>query len=74
MADGGHLSKGLTPLPTDKQWAKSFYGQREGAAYRNSTVSSDSQFEIVISGLASVILIVLSIVNLQFHCQFVPVS
>ena len=31
-------------------------------------------FKLVMGGLTSVILIVLSIVNLQFHCQFVPVS
>jgi len=74
VAEGGRLSKGLTPLPNDNQWAKNFYGQREGAPCRNSTVSSDSHFEIVFGGLASVILIVLSIVNLQFHGQFVPVS
>ena len=74
MEEGGHLSKGLTPLPTDNQWAKSFYGQREGAPCRNSTVSSDSHFEIVFGRLASVTVIVLSTVNLQFHGQFVPVS
>ena len=74
MAEGGDLSKGLTPLPTDNQWAKSFYGLRKGAPCRNSTVSSDSHFEIVFGRLASVTVIVLSTVNLQFHGQFVPVS
>ena len=43
-------------------------------ACRNSTVSSDSHFKLVISGLTSIILIVLGTVNLQFQGPCVPIS
>ena len=58
--------------------AKSFYRQREQrewAPCRNSTVSSDGHLEIlIISGLTSIILIVLSRVNHQFQGQVFPIS
>ena len=52
------MSKGQLPLPppphpADKEWARLFKGEgqgvyrlREGATYRNNTVSSDSLLEI----------------------------
>ena len=54
--------------------AKSFYRQREGPACRNSTVSFDSHLKIVLGSLTSGILIVLSIVKLQFQSWFDSVS
>ena len=32
--------------PVGNQWGKSFYRQKEGATWRNSTVSSDSHLQI----------------------------
>ena len=46
---------------------KSFYRQRKADTCRNSTGSSDSHVEIVLSGLTCVILIILCTVNLQFQ-------
>ena len=50
---GGHLSEGWL----SSHWqavGQSFYGQKEGAPCRNSTVSSDVIFRSVIGGLTSV--------------------
>ena len=69
------LTPSLPPPPPRQQSAgKSFYRRREGATCRNSTVSSDSHLEIGHCGLTSIILIVLSTVNLQFQGWFVPIS
>ena len=57
------------PTPsTDKQCTRAFIDEGRGSTCRNSTVSSDSHLEIdhVISSLTSIILIVSSIINLQF--------
>ena len=64
------------PPPHDNQWARAFIRRREGATRRNSTVSSDSPPEIghvVIGDPNSIILIVLSTVNLQFQGRFAPI-
>ena len=72
--EGRLVSKGQ--LLTDNQWERAFkqgisgvYGER--ATCRKSTSSSDSHVEISLIGI---IMIVLSIVNLQFQGQFVPKS
>ena len=52
----------------------SFYRLREGATFRKSTVTSHDPLKLVIGHLISVILIVLSTVNLQFQGQFVSIS
>ena len=70
-----------TPTPTcpNKQAVRAFYRQSVcvcvcvgGGAVtcRNSTVI----FKLVISGLISIILVVLGTVNLQFQGPFVPIS
>ena len=52
---------------------KSFYRWREGATWRNCTVSSVI-LKLIFGGLISIILIALSVVNLQFQGQFIPIS
>ena len=52
---------------------KKFYRWREGATCRNCTVSSVI-LKLICGGLISIILIALSIVNLQFQGQFIPIS
>ena len=44
------------------------------ATCRNSSVISNSHLQVVISGLPSIILVVLRTVNLQFCCVLVPIS
>ena len=41
---------------------------------QNSTVISNSHLQLVISGLTSIILVVLGTVNLQLWCVLVPIS
>ena len=55
---------------------ESFYRQSQGwgATCRNSSVISNSHLQLVISGLTSIILVVLRTVNLQFCCVLVPIS
>ena len=61
-AGGGHLSKSwLSPHP-QQSGDTSFYTQKEGAETAQSALSVT--FTLVIGGLTSVILIVLSTVNL----------
>ena len=65
---GRHLSKGrLLPLPK-KQQRKAFVDRVvvRGVTCRNSTVISNSHLQLVISGLSSIILVVLGTLNLQF--------
>ena len=52
---------------------ESFYRWKEGATCRNSIVTSDS-FRLIISGLTSIILIVLGTVNLHFQGRFISIS
>ena len=63
MGKGGLLSKSQLPL-TGNQWARTFTDGGRGPIYRNSTVSSDSHLKIGHFSPDSVILIVLSAVNL----------
>ena len=73
---GRHLSKGRPP---PKVVGESFYRWGWGDAWgevtcRNSTVISNSQLQLVISGVTSIILVVLGTVNLQFHSTLISLS
>ena len=70
---GRHLSKAQLPLPLTIS-GQELLRQREGATYRNSTVSSNSGLETAIGGLTIIILIVFSTVDLQFQVWFVSIS
>ena len=61
-------------LPPPCTVGQRFYRQREGAICRNSTASSGSHLEIGHQCLISIILIVLSIANLQFQSWFISIS
>ena len=69
---GSHLSKDR--LPPQQAGGESIIdrvgGGGDGATCRNSTVI----FKLVISGLTSIILVVLGTVNLQFWGALVPIS
>ena len=82
ISDAGNLWGGWqtsvqrpTPHP-DKQGSESFYRQSQGwgAPCRNSAVISDSHPELVISGLSSILLVVVGTVDLQFRGVLVPIS
>ena len=67
------MGEGQLP-PTDNQWARAFIdGGRE---LRVETAQSALAviLKLVIGGLTSIILTVLSTVNLQFQGRFVPIS
>ena len=73
----GHTAvQWLTP-PTShprQLMSNSFYRWRAGATGRNSAVNSDNHLKLVITGLISVILIVVNTVNLQVQGTFVFIS
>ena len=79
---GGHLSKSQFSTWPDKQGVRAFIdrirvgrGSGVGAVTcRNSTVISNSHLQLVISGLTSIILVLLGTVNLQFWGALVPIS
>ena len=64
--------------PSGNQWGKSFYRQKvSGGGGLHAKIAQSSLiviFKLVISGLTSVILVVLDIVNFQFQGPFVPIS
>ena len=63
------------PLTTDNQWARTFIGGSRNYMEKQSNQHlRESILKLVISGLTSLILTVLSTVNLQFQGQFVPIS
>ena len=68
----------LIPHPQPQQArGESFYRQSWAEGWcpsRNSIVVSNSHLQIIISGLISIILIVLGTVNLQFQGSFVSIS
>ena len=74
--EDGLLSTGcLPPHPLIAyQWARALYRQRERAMCRNSNQLCQSSWNWSCGGLISVILIVLSTVNLQFQSRFVSIS
>ena len=80
LATGGGGWGGWTSVqrpipPTDKQGIRAFIDRVGiGVTCRNSTVISDCHLQLVISGLTSIMLLVLGTVNLQFGCAFVPIS
>ena len=61
-------------LPTDSQWARAFIDR--GLVLHAETAQSALTviLKLVIRGLTSIILIVLTTVNLQFQGQFIPIS
>ena len=68
--------KGNSP-PTPLLWQsgdKSFYRWREGATCRTAQSALTVTLKLVISGLTSVILIVISTINLQFQGWFVSIE
>ena len=71
--EGRFLSKDGFPL-TDKQWASVFIDRGMGLCAETAQLALTVIFKLIISGLISIILIVLSIVNLQFQDQFIPIS
>ena len=64
--------------PSGNQWGKSFYRQKvSGGGGLHAKIAQSSLtviFKLVISGLTSVILVVLDIVNFQVQGPFVPIS
>ena len=80
ILDAGNPGGGRTPVqrpatPDPQQPVrKSFYRQREGATCRNNSQLWRSSWNWSCGGLTSIILIVLSTVNLQFQGQFAPIS
>ena len=73
LGGGGHLSKGQLP-PPDNQGARVFIGRGRGLRVEAAQSALTIILKLVIGGLTSIILIVLSTVNLQFHGWFVPTS
>ena len=63
----------LTPL-TDNQWARASIGRERGLHTETAQAALTITLKLIIGGLTSVILIVLSTVNLQFQGRFVPLS
>ena len=62
----------LTPAPNPgNQRGQSFYRQEEGPRAETAQSALTVIFKLVISGLTSIILIVLGTVNLQFQGKFV---
>ena len=71
------LSKGQLfppPHPTDNQWARASTCERRGLHAETAQSVLTVFLKMVIRGLISIILIVLSTVNLQFQGWFVPIS
>ena len=79
LATGGGRVADICPkadsLYHDKQGVRAFVVRvRVGGTCRNSTVISNSHLQLVISGLTSIILVLLGTVNLQFWGALVPIS
>ena len=66
---GGLLFKGQLSL-TDNQWARAFIGWGRGL----HAETAQSALKLVIGGLTSIILIVLSTLKLQFQGEFISIS
>ena len=62
------------PLPTDSQWARAFRDRRRGRHTESAQSALIVILKSVTGGLLSVIMMVLSTVNLQFQGQFVSMS
>ena len=72
--EGRHLSKGSPPPPPDNRGARAFIGGGKGLHVETVQSALTAILKSVIGGLTSILLIVLSTVNLQFKGQFVPIS
>ena len=59
------------PLPADSQWARAFRDRRRGRHAESAQSALIVILKSVTGGLLSVIMMVLSTVNLQFQGQFV---
>ena len=70
--EGGLLSK-VNSLHPDKQWARAFVDRGRGLHSETAQSAQMLILKVVIGGLPTVILIVLSTVNLQFWSWFVPI-
>ena len=70
ILDAGNLSKGRLPPRPNSHGARAFIGEGRGLHAERA----QSALKLVIGGLISVILIVLSTVNLQFQGRFVSIS
>ena len=71
--EGGFMSK--SQFPTTDQGAGTFKGEFQGYIYRGRGLRTEQHsqlLKLVISGLISVILIVLSTIGLQFQGQVPP--
>ena len=69
------LSKGqLFPHPTDNQWARASIYERRGLHAETAQSALTVILKTVIRGQISIILIVLSTINLQFQGGFSPFS
>ena len=64
----------LPPPPPDNQWAKAFVDGGRGIHAETVQSSLTVILKLVLGGLTSIILVVLSTVILQFQGQFAPVS
>ena len=76
ILDAGNQGRGQTPVqrPTpfpDNQWARAFIDGGRGLCAETAQSALTVILKLVISGLTSVILIVLTALNLQFQGQFV---
>ena len=71
--EGRHLSKGWLPL-TGNQGARALIDRKRGLHAETAQSSLTVIFKFVFSGLTSVILVVLDMVNLQFPVWFLSIS
>ena len=72
--EGGLLSKGQLPPHGDNQWGRAFTGRGRGLRAETARSALTVILKLVIGGLTSVILIVLSTIRLHFQGWFVPFS
>ena len=70
--EGRHLSKGPL-LSTDNQWARTFTGWGRGLHAETAQSALTVILKLVIGGLTSTVLIILSTVSFQFQGQFAPI-
>ena len=83
ISDAGKWRRGWQPSvqrptqPSDKQAVRAFIDKVVGVGGQHAETAPSSltvRFKLVISGLTSIILVVVGTVNLQFQGPFVPIS
>ena len=81
LGQGEDMGVGMYACPevnsqphTYNKWARAFIGRGRGLHAETAQLALTVILKLVISGQTSIILIVLSMVNLQFQGQFVPIS